>query len=156
MKDLYKPCPPAGWPYVVLPAEPAQAPEQATERRRLADNVVCMFGDEREPVANMRWRGRYPRTVTRMYHHRRLYAGAYCVLWHPRDERNHGCVVQLLESALRPREHWHVRAISRPVHVHWLNELDNSESHEEAWSCLASSASLRRCAPPFGHWRGAP
>lgn len=35
-------------------------------RRRLAENVVCMYGEEKERVINIRWRGRFPANVVRM------------------------------------------------------------------------------------------
>jgi hypothetical protein len=140
--------PPLGWPYIILPAEPVANDEPKAERRRLADNVVCMFDGERAPVVNMRWRGRYPRSVTRMYTGNRLYPGVYCVLWNPIDQRNHGCIVQLIERDRRRLDHWHARAVSRPIHVHWINEPANPEGHAESWNCLTSSSSLRRCASP--------
>lgn len=34
-------------------------------RRRLAQNVVCLFDDDRSPVANVRCRGRLPRSIVR-------------------------------------------------------------------------------------------
>ena len=140
--------PPPGWPYIILPAEPVASEEPKAERRRLADNVVCMFAQEREPVATMRWRGRYPRVVTRMHTGNRLRPGSYCVLWHPKDPRNHGCVVQLIERDRRNANHWHVRAISHPIYVHWVDEPDNPDGHRQSWRCLTSSSSLRRCASP--------
>lgn len=140
--------PPPGWPFIILPAEPVANTQPKVERRRLADNVVCMFDGEHEPVVNMRWRGRYPRVVTRMHTGKRLRPDSYCVLWHPKDPRNHGCVVQLIERDRRNANHWHVRAISRPIHVHWANEPENAEGYAESWSCLTSSSSLRRCASP--------
>lgn len=153
----WKPSPPPGWPYVVLPAEPVLGPhasEQKDERRRLADNVVCMFAHERAPVANIKWRGgRYPRTVARLWTGNRLYPGAYCVLWHPKDERNHGCVVELVERDRRRVDLWHVRAVSRPIHVHWINEPNNPEGQSESWSALTSAKSLRRAPRPYSHER---
>lgn len=35
-------------------------------RRRLADNVICMFAEDRPPIMNRRRRGRLPRSITRL------------------------------------------------------------------------------------------
>lgn len=42
--------------------QPVASPK--SQRRRLAANVVCLFHEDRQPVAMPRWRGRYPRNVT--------------------------------------------------------------------------------------------
>lgn len=149
----WKPCPPPGWPYVVLPAEPVPAQHAArpkTERRRLADNVVCMFEQDRAPVENIKWRGRYPNAIARLWARYRLYPGAYCELWHPKDKRNHGCVVQLIEIDKGAVGLWRVRAVSRPIHAHWADEPDNPEGHTQTWSCSTTASTLRRCPQPAG------
>lgn len=147
--------PPPGFPFIVLPAE-TPADTKKPERSRLADNVVCMFQHDCEPITNIRWRGRYPRKVTRWRPWDRLHAGDYCMVWLTKDKINHGCIVQLVERDKRRYDTWHVRAINQPIYTHWADDPDNPEGHKESWECQVTSAMLRRCAPPSGHRRGAP
>lgn len=142
--------PPPGFPFVILPAEPAPAPP-AVERRRLAENVICLRNDDRDKVTNIRWRGRYPRKVNRFRPWDRLHAGDYCMLWlrpESKDRRNHGLVVQLLERDRVSYDLWHVRAVHRPIHTHWTKDPENPEGHQESWECTANGTQLRRCAAP--------
>ncbi len=140
--------PPPGFPFIILPAEPAQA-TPAVERRRLAENVICLRNDDRDKVTNILWRGRYPRVVSRMCQRSRLNPGDYCLIWTSKEKKNHGRMVQLIE---RDRQHWgkwHVRGVGRPIHTCWTNDPDNPEGHKESWECQVQSDMLRRCAAPI-------
>lgn len=68
-------------------------------RRRLADNVVCMFNEVRPPVAQaVGRRGRYPAIVTRLWSVPRLRPGAICIIRSdPDKDVNHGLIVRLIE-----------------------------------------------------------
>lgn len=146
--------PPPGFPFVVLPADPVTDAPKA-ERRKLAENVVCMFSEDREPIVNMRWRGRYPPNVDRRYHwgqeYDRLHSGDYCIIW-PRPESrfqgNRGIVVQLIEPDQKTPRYWHVRAVSRPAQVRLTHDPDNRDGYGERWEFMTLNYELRRCAPP--------
>lgn len=145
--------PPPGFPFIVLPAEPVQATPNV-QRRRLADNVVALWSEDRTKVENIRWRGRYPRVVRRMYPWDRLHEGDYCMLWVKRDDGsfgvNHGIVVQLIERDRKEWNNWHVKAINRPVHTYWTDDPDNPQGHKESWTCVIAPSMLRRCPAPGG------
>lgn len=147
--------PPPGWRYVVMPAAPNTHDTHKLERRRLAENVICLHGQDREPVANVRWRGRYPRNVVRRYgwgDWGRLHPGDYCMIWNGAEGkgwRNQGRIVQLIERKRLSVDEWYVRAINQPIHTHWVGDPDNPEGHRESWECLVRGRELRRCASPL-------
>lgn len=150
--------PPPGFRYIVLPAEP-QAEPKKVERRRLADNVICLFNDDRDPVVNIRWRGRYPRNVTKRYSWTadRIHVGDFCVYWPDPDRRgvakNEGVIVKVIERKNHKAE-WSVRAINRPLATHYVDDPDNPEGHKESWTAICKEKNLRRCPPPEGHPSG--
>lgn len=57
----------------LAPSNPVASP-----RRRLAQNVVCLFADERQPVANLPRRGRLPKAVAQLRAAYPLRQGALC------------------------------------------------------------------------------
>lgn len=64
------------------PTPPALLDHPAPPRRRLAPNVITLFGDDRAPVLNAPRRGRLPSGITRLHPEweSRLYVGAVCVV----------------------------------------------------------------------------
>lgn len=148
--------PPPGWRFIILPPAPALEPPQ--QRRRLADNVVCMFDHDREPVVNIKkGPGRYPKGVERLRTWNRLHPGDYCILWKPaRFESNRGIIVRLVEPNHRPPYGWFVRAVSRPAKTCDSTDPDNPAGFRESWEFITDYATLRRCAPPSGHRRAKP
>lgn len=148
--------PPPGFRYIVLPAEPQTEPPKV-ERRRLADNVICLFNEGRHPVVNMRWRGRYPRNVIKrryVWTADRIHAGDFCVYWPDPDKRgsakNEGVIVKVIErKGYKPE--WSVRAINRPLATHLADDPDNPAGHQDSWTAICQEKNLRRCQPPGGH-----
>jgi len=145
-----------GWRYIVLPAPQHDEPKPTKpERRRLADNVVALFHEDRPPVVNVRWRGRYPRVVTRLRTWSRLHAGDYCTIWGSRFADNNGKVVRLLEQDRRAPFKWHIKAVSDALRVCWEDEPDNAEGYDLSWQCVIDGAKLRRCMAPHLAIKGA-
>ncbi len=147
--------PPPGWPYIILPAAPQEPRPIKPVRKVLADNVICLFDHDREPVANIRWRGRYPRVVERISAWERLSPGDYCVFWAPTETRatskNHGVVVRLVRRLEGWPFKWEVKAVSRELFVCWTNDPDNPAGHSWSHEAICDADRLRRCCPPGGH-----
>lgn len=148
--------PPPGFPFVVLPADPVQEMRKGA-RRKLADNVVCLFSEERDPVVNIRWRGRYPPNVDRRYHWGRgwgrLHPGDYCMVWECQEllrasSKNHGALVRVLWLHKGYGESWVVEAVDRPIHTLRVSGPDKSISYELIRTAIFHEGLLRRCRPP--------
>ena len=107
--------PPPGFPFIVLPAEPVQAVPNV-QRRRLADNVIALWPEDRPKVENIRWRGKYPHIVTRMQSWidaHTIREGVFCVVRYP--YANHGRIVYVYGRA--HDGDWKVRTIGEPLTV---------------------------------------
>lgn len=114
--------PPPGWPFIVLPAEPGNTASETISvtnkiaRTKLAANVVCMWPEARPKVENIRWRGKYPRIVTRMQSWidaHTIREGVFCVVRYP--YANHGRIVYVYGRA--HDGDWKVRTIGEPLTV---------------------------------------
>lgn len=80
-------------------------------RRRLADNVVCLFPEDRPPVVQAAGRrGRYPTIVSRLSSVPRLRVGAICEIWRTDSGKNNGLIVRLLEE--EGNDLWFVETVS--------------------------------------------
>lgn len=82
-----------------MAAQLLRAPAQPIHsRRRLADNVVCLYQEDRPPVEQIRGRrGRFPACVTQIHTVPRLRIGAICEIYRTAVEHNRGIVVRIFE-----------------------------------------------------------
>lgn len=105
----------------------ASAATKSPARRRLADNVLCMFNEERPPVVQaVGRRGRYPAIVTRLWLVPRLRQGAICIIRsNPDTDVNHGIIVRLIEQ--HENGNWLSEAIGNRRFVF------DGEKHREVW-----------------------
>lgn len=149
--------PPPGWPFTIIPAGPAPTEPHKPSRRRLANNVVCMFAQDKEAVTNIRWRGRYPRVVTRLRFWDRLHPGDYCIFWPVLEWRgmspNEGAVIRLIKPDESYPGWWLVKGVHRQLHTSWTDDPTNPDGYALSWETLAHETNLRRCPPPGGYPR---
>jgi hypothetical protein len=139
--------PPAGYPFIVLPATDEVSAPQGTARRRLADNVVCMFGDERPPVVQQpRRAGRYPDKVALIRYRlglKRIKPGDYCCIWGgPPDSPNRGLLVRV-EAPGENWQEWVISAVGQRIKTQDGCLLDR---------LTICASRLRRCPAP-ANWQ---
>jgi hypothetical protein len=134
--------PPTGFPYVFTQAANPDMPGVTTQRHRLANNVVCLFGHDKEPVANPRRRaGRYPQGVISLRMRNRILPGVYCYI---RSGVNQGCVVRVIGKG-QGRCEWEIMAVGTTLTTY---------AADHPYQCCHSTVAdiqahlLRRCAPP--------
>jgi hypothetical protein len=134
--------PPPGFPYVFTQAASTDAPDVTTQRHRLANNVVCLFGHDKEPVMNPRRRaGRYPQGVISLRMRNRILPGVYCYI---RSGINQGRVVRVIGRG-QGRCEWEIMAVGAT-----LTTYDADHPGQRCHSTVADIQAhlLRRCAPP--------
>lgn len=146
--------PPHGWPFVVLPAKQAEPKPQAPQkpqRRRLADNVVALFHDERPPVVNPKRRGRFPRGVVSFRRWERIRVGDYCLIWaSPTSPRvNHGRMVQVVYRVDALQDTWLVQAVEGLLTTFDSDSPDDVSMHRCVSAATVSGERLRRCPRPL-------
>ena len=90
-------------------ASPSSLPD-GSPRRRLADNVVCLFPEDRSPVVQTAGRrGRYPAKVSRLESVPRLRVGAICEVLNCQPLENVGLIVRLLD--VNARNEWGIETV---------------------------------------------
>lgn len=132
--------PPPGFRYVFTQAVGPEAPEFTKQRRGLPSNVVCLFDQPKEPVANpRRCAGRYPRGVISLRMRDRIRPGVYCYI---RSGVNQGRVVRVLGRGQGCPE-WEIMAIGTV-----LTTCDDPGQCCHSTVAYIQAHLLRRCAPP--------
>ena len=124
---------------VTLVFGPKPPPSRPT-RRHLAQNVVCMFDDDRQPVANARRRGRLPRSVTRFIIPP-FFAGEVVEIFYPGGNPNNGKLVKVLGYVPRENE-FDVEALNGMIHT--FDEHHNPVGQHK--TATAPGRNLRRIA----------
>jgi hypothetical protein len=138
-----------GWRYIVLPAlTPAELEPPKPTRRRLADNVVSMFTDERAPVVNQNRRGRLPRGVIALRRWERIHVGDYCVVWGSAasPSMNHGRLVRI--TARVDASLWDVEAVDGMLTTFDPAAPEDASRYLRSSTATVNADRLRRCAKP--------
>lgn len=99
----------------LAPAQGCLSQKFSTFRRRLADNVICLFSQDREPIARQRWRGLRSGNVVKISIRPRLMPGDFAQIWGDPTWSNHGKLVRLKSQVRRsdmpPGVWWEVEAV---------------------------------------------
>ena len=115
------------------------------ERRRLAPNVVCLFQEERAPIANERRRGRFPRGVVALWSRPRLMIGDMAEICGTALPSNHGKRVRLLGRVrgadLPGPDWWEVRTVGEPLDV---RVVGCAKAHGQHSTAIVQGCNLRR------------
>ena len=128
------------------------------ERRRLAPNVVCLFQEERAPIANERRRGRFPRGVVALWSRPRLMVGDMAEICGTALPSNHGKRVRLLGRVrgtdLPGSDWWEVRTVCEPLDVRDVQDLTSTRPTGRTDQAIVQGCNLRRVSNRAIIWRG--
>lgn len=104
-----------------------------------------MFPEDRPAVVNMRWRGKYPRIVTRLVNVARIRPGVYCNLWGAPENPNNGRLVYVVGKCkdLDWLGYWEVKAIGEPLVT--FDRQDMSTPVGTKMQAMVPPHRLRRC-----------
>ena len=109
----------------------------------LADNVVCLFEQDKVPIINLPHQsGRYPHGVVSLRQRDRIRPGVYCYI--TQSGTNHGRIGRVLGRSQGSFK-WEVMAVGLPFATY-----DKHAPGQCAHTTVidVQSHHLRRCAPP--------